>query len=112
LAKYNNVPPELDPINDLGVKDQSFKNDIEHLKKLEEQISIHPIRQRPDFDTIYAGFERKLQLHEEMKVAREELKTIKSGQFSEELTHRQKVLRRMGYIDIYGTITQKGLLFL
>jgi superfamily II RNA helicase len=92
----------------MGITDQAFKTDIEHLKKLEDQIAVHPIKKRPDFDTIFTRYERKLQLHEELKIAREELKTIKSGQFNEELSHRQKVLRRMGYIDTYGTITQKG----
>lgn len=109
MNKFSNALPELDPINDMGIKDKSLQDDLEYLKKLEKEIAIHPIKDQEGFDVLYTKYERKLQIQEELKLAREELKTIKAGQFNEELLCRQKVLRKMGYIDTYGTITKKGL---
>lgn len=91
----------------MTIKEKTFKQDLEYLNKLESEIAVHALRKRQNFDLIYTNFEKKLQLKEEMDLALNELKTIRGGQFNEELECRKRVLRRLGYVDNH-TITQKG----
>jgi ATP-dependent RNA helicase DOB1 len=107
MEKFNDVLPELDPVQDMGINDSGFKADLEHLKKLENEIVLHPLRKRADFDVIYSQFESKMQLKQEMELAKRELKSAKYGQFNEELEKRTRVLRRLNYVD-KDNVTQKG----
>ncbi|KAF1586315.1 UNVERIFIED_CONTAM: Exosome RNA helicase MTR4, partial [Eudyptes robustus] len=45
---------------------------------------------------------------EQLRIAREEIKKVRGGQFTDELRARERVLRRLQYVDSYGQITAKG----
>lgn len=91
----------------MGINEKDFQKKVEHLKNVEIELAAHPLRKRSDYDELFMQYERKMQLKEEMNLAKQELKTIRNGQFNEELEHRRRVLRRLGYVDDH-TITQKG----
>ncbi|CAD5208438.1 unnamed protein product [Bursaphelenchus xylophilus] len=107
MKKFAGKVPEFDPIQ-MGVKDQNVLKDIEKLKDMEARIADHPLRKREDFAEIQAAYNRKVELTEQLRIAREEIKKVRGGQFTDELRARERVLRRLQYVDSYGQITAKG----
>ena len=91
----------------MSIKDARLEENITYLQKLEKEAQNHPLKKCKDFGQIMEDYERKMALHHELKSMRDEIKKTKN-MFCGELEARQKLLRRMGYVDNYGNITQKG----
>lgn len=92
----------------MGIKDENMKNDIARLVEFESTIVSHPLKKRPDYKEIQNAYEKKQELEIQVRLSREEVKKAREGQFTEELKARERVLRRMQYMDGEGTITAKG----
>ncbi|KAI6202635.1 DNA RNA helicase and DSH domain containing protein [Aphelenchoides fujianensis] len=108
MERFKDDVPELDPVKDMGIENRDLKTSLEQWAKMESEIKNHPLRKREDFQDIYATYERKAELHKQVKAVQAEIQKIKHGQFNEELEARQRVLRRIQYVDSAGQITSKG----
>ncbi|GAB6028829.1 Exosome RNA helicase MTR4 [Chamberlinius hualienensis] len=100
--------PLLDPIEDLGIKDQGFKELIKKVELYEHRMYSTAIHKDPELDTIYKLYEKKLKLAEEVKKAKQDLKKAKSMLQMDELKCRKRVLRRLGYANSSDVIEIKG----
>lgn len=54
--------PLLDPIDDMGIKDQGLKKVIQKIEAFEHRMYSHPLHNDPNLETIYKLCEKKAQV--------------------------------------------------
>ncbi|KAF9421398.1 hypothetical protein HW555_002613 [Spodoptera exigua] len=106
--RFPEGPPLLNPIKDMKITESVFKECVDRIKNLEERLYAHPLHNDKSRGALTAAYERKQELHEELTLAKAELKTAKSILQMDELKKRKRVLRRMGYCTAADVIELKG----
>ncbi|OXB55703.1 hypothetical protein ASZ78_000740 [Callipepla squamata] len=100
--------PLLDPIDDMGIKDQGLKKVIQKVEAFEHRMYSHPLHNDPNLETIYKLCERKAQVAMDIKAAKRELKKARTVLQMDELKCRKRVLRRLGFATSSDVIEMKG----
>ncbi|NXD05645.1 MTREX helicase, partial [Certhia familiaris] len=100
--------PLLDPIDDMGIKDQGLKKVIQKIEAFEHRMYSHPLHNDPNLETIYKLCEKKAQIAMDIKVAKRELKKARTVLQMDELKCRKRVLRRLGFATSSDVIEMKG----
>ncbi|CAB3409504.1 unnamed protein product [Caenorhabditis bovis] len=108
MKRMNNDIPLLDPITDMNIKNPELIGAVERIKTLKERMKNHPMGRRPDFEDCRKAFERKAEVEQELNSLKHELKRAQNVLQLEELGHRKRVLRRLGYCAANNTIELKG----
>ncbi|KAI9364963.1 rRNA-processing arch domain-containing protein [Zopfochytrium polystomum] len=98
----------LDPIEDMGIKDESFKKLIRKIEVLESKLSSNPLCNRPDLPEIYNAYIAKIKLIQKMKQLKKGMKDIESVLQLDDLKNRRRVLRRLGFTSVNDVIEMKG----
>ncbi|ESO92619.1 hypothetical protein LOTGIDRAFT_162536 [Lottia gigantea] len=100
--------PQLDPIEDMGIKDKSLKEIIKKIEAFEHRLYSHPLHKDKNLQYLYDQYDNKNRVNNEIKVIKSELKKKKSLLQMDELKKRKRVLRRMGYATASDVIEIKG----
>ncbi|KAJ7415042.1 hypothetical protein WISP_80074 [Willisornis vidua] len=100
--------PLLDPIDDMGIKDQGLKKVIQKVEAFEHRMYSHPLHNDPNLETVYKLCEKKAQIAMDIKVAKRELKKARTVLQMDELKCRKRVLRRLGFATSSDVIEMKG----
>ncbi|XP_038074593.1 exosome RNA helicase MTR4-like [Patiria miniata] len=100
--------PLLDPIEDMGIKDENLRRVVEKVEAFEERMYSHPLHKSPDLQKLYSQYEQKAKIASEVKAAKRELKRAKTVIQLEELKCRKRVIRRLGYATVADVIEMKG----
>lgn len=100
--------PMLDPIEDMGIKDDGLKSVIRKIESLEHRMYTHPMHKDPDLKSLYNLCEKKAQIISEIKTVKKELRRTKTVLQMDELKSRKRVLRRLGYATASDVIELKG----
>ncbi|KAM6104776.1 LOW QUALITY PROTEIN: exosome RNA helicase MTR4 [Pterocles gutturalis] len=100
--------PLLDPIDDMGIKDQGLKKVIQKVEAFEHRMYSHPLHNDPNLETVYKLCEKKAQIAMDIKAAKRELKKARTVLQMDELKCRKRVLRRLGFCHISDVIEMKG----
>ncbi|XP_030326832.1 exosome RNA helicase MTR4 isoform X3 [Strigops habroptila] len=100
--------PLLDPIDDMGIKDQGLKKIIQKVEAFEHRMYSHPLHNDPNLETIYKLCEKKAQIAVDIKAAKRELKKARTVLQMDELKCRKRVLRRLGFATSSDVIEMKG----
>jgi ATP-dependent RNA helicase DOB1 len=106
--KFPQGPPILNPVQDMHIKDKEFLNTLELLEKFEKRLYAHPLHNATELPDFYTKFLEKLQLDADLKQAKLALKDAKSLLQMDDLKHRKRVLRRLGYCTTSDVIEFKG----
>ncbi|KAJ2948128.1 hypothetical protein O0L34_g9927 [Tuta absoluta] len=106
--RFPEGPPLLNPIKDMKIEEPVFKECVERIKQLEERLYAHPMHTDKNRTALTAAYERKLEIYDELQLAKTELRKAKSVLQMEELKKRKRVLRRMGYCTAADVIELKG----
>lgn len=106
--RFPEGPPLLNPIKDMKINDPVFKECVDRIKQLEERLYSHPLHNDKNRGALTAAYEKKQELHEELTLAKVELKKAKSILQMDELKKRKRVLRRLGYCTSADVIELKG----
>ncbi len=109
--RFPDGPPLLDPINDLGIDDSSFKVLIERAEALSKRMS--EFREEVGWDEekrvgLVQGFERKLEVKERARLLREEARSCQTMAMKDDLKKMKRVLKKLGHVDANGVIQTKG----
>lgn len=51
--------PLLDPVDDMGIKDQALKKIIQKVEAFEHRMYSHPLHSDPNLESVYALCEKK-----------------------------------------------------
>lgn len=104
----NSSIPLLNPITDMHIKDKEFTNTVELIQKFEKRLYAHPLHLANDLDVLYTKYSEKLQKENELKLAKNAFREAKSLLQMDELKHRKRILRRLGYCTSSDVIEFKG----
>ncbi|KAM9214082.1 exosome RNA helicase MTR4 [Leptosomus discolor] len=100
--------PLLDPIDDMGIKDQGLKKVIQKVEAFEHRMYSHPVHNDPNLETVYKLCEKKAQIAMDIRAAKRELKKARTVLQMDELKCRKRVLRRLGFATSSDVIEMKG----
>ncbi|XP_037075911.1 exosome RNA helicase MTR4-like [Pollicipes pollicipes] len=100
--------PRLDAVKDMGIRDREFVSLVEKIESFERRLFSHPLHDDPHLDELYNQYVEKVELNNELKAAKLELRRAKSLLQMDELKCRKRVLRRLGYCTAAGVIEVKG----
>ncbi|XP_011137638.1 exosome RNA helicase MTR4 isoform X1 [Harpegnathos saltator] len=106
--RYPEGLPLLNPIEDMNIQDESFKDIVKKIELLEEKLYAHTLHKDPNINKIYEQFLHKEELAANLKRAKQELKEAKSILQMDELKCRKRVLKRMAYCTAADVIELKG----
>ncbi|KAG9355037.1 hypothetical protein JZ751_001750 [Albula glossodonta] len=100
--------PLLDPIDDMGIKDQGLKKVIQKVEAFEHRMYSHPLHNDPNLESVYTLCEKKAQIAGDIRAAKRELKKARTVLQMDELKCRKRVLRRLGFATSSDVIEVKG----
>ncbi|GAB1860811.1 MTREX helicase [Camponotus japonicus] len=106
--RFPDGPPLLNPITDMHIEDQSFKDIVKKIEALEKKLYAHSLHKDQNVNVLYEQFLHKEELAVQLKQAKEEFKQAKSILQMNELKCRKRVLRRMAYCTSADIIELKG----
>jgi len=96
--------PLLDPIEDMKIKDKEFKNIVKKIELCEKRLNEYK-----DIDSHFVKlYEKKMEIGEQIKKVKQDLKKAQSLLQMDELKCRKRVLRRLGYCTPTDVIEIKG----
>jgi ATP-dependent RNA helicase DOB1 len=103
--------PLLDPVKDLGIKDDDFKTLLGRAEALTERLSNHKLS--TDFSeeerlARVRAFEKQTELLASAKLIKEEARSFETITMKEDLKKMKRVLKRLGHVDANGVIQTKG----
>ncbi|XP_035213067.1 exosome RNA helicase MTR4-like, partial [Stegodyphus dumicola] len=108
LGRFPNGLPLLDPVNDMKIKDPGLKDVLKKIEAFTSRLNHHPLHDNPSTVELLELYKKKLQIADEIKAAKAELKKARSLLQMDELKCRKRVLRRMGYCTATDVIEIKG----
>ena len=97
IKKLNLELPLLDPIKDLGIKNQEFISANDHLLELVKKESLLSIVSSPNFLANKIQFENKEKIISALKILDNQLKTSKMMILKDDWNAMRRVLRRLGF---------------
>jgi ATP-dependent RNA helicase DOB1 len=106
--RYPEGPPLLNPVQDMHIKDKEFLNVLSMLEKFEKRLFAHPLHNSSELAEIYTKYLEKMEMEKDLKQAKQALRQAKSLLQMEDLKHRKRVLRRLGYCNSADVIEFKG----
>jgi len=109
--RFKEGVPLLDPVDDLGITDESFKTLIDRAATLAERMSEHklsseiPKKERLE---LIAAYEKKADLKAQAKLLRDKARSFQTIAMKEDMKKMKRVLKRLGHVDANGVIQTKG----
>jgi len=100
--------PPLDPVKNMGIKDESFKNLIKKIEVMESRLTANPLFHSPDLERIYAQYQQKVDLIGKIKTTKRAIQAANAVMQLDELKNRKRVLRRLGFTSPSDVIEMKG----
>ncbi|KAH6875350.1 ATP-dependent RNA helicase DOB1 [Alternaria rosae] len=98
----------LDPIENMGIKDDSFKRLLRKIEVLESRLLSNPLHNSPRLPELYSQYAQKIAIGEKIKNIRKEIANALSVIQLDELKSRKRVLRRLGFIDEADVVQLKA----
>ncbi|KAF2849035.1 ATP-dependent RNA helicase-like protein DOB1 [Plenodomus tracheiphilus IPT5] len=98
----------LDPIENMQIKDESFKRLLRKIEVLESRLLSNPLHNSPRLPDLYSQYANKIAIGEKIKNIKKEIATALSVIQLDELKSRKRVLRRIGFIDDADVVQLKA----
>ncbi|KAL8990752.1 MAG: hypothetical protein Q9177_000671 [Variospora cf. flavescens] len=91
--------PILDPIENMGIKDASFKKLLRKIEVLESRLLANPLHNSPRLPELYDQYAEKMLLHNKQKAIKRKITDAQAVLQMDELKCRKRVLRRLQFIN-------------
>jgi ATP-dependent RNA helicase DOB1 len=89
----------LDPIENMGITDESFKKVLRKIEVLESRLISNPLHNSPRLPDLYNQFAGKLEIGRKIKEKKKSITEALTIMQLDELKSRKRVLRRLGFIN-------------
>ena len=109
--RFKDEVPLLDPVEDIGITDESFKTLLDRARTLADRMSDHKLcSEIPEEKRLglVSAFEKKADLKVQAKVLREKARSFQTIAMKEDMRKMKRVLKRLGHVDANGVIQTKG----
>ncbi|KAK7550811.1 ATP-dependent RNA helicase DOB1 [Phyllosticta citricarpa] len=89
----------LDPIENMGITDESFKKLLRKIEVLESRLLSNPLHNSPRLLELYNQYAAKVEINNRIKDIKKQIQNALSIMQLDELKCRKRVLRRLGFIS-------------
>ncbi|KAG6014904.1 hypothetical protein E4U43_006008 [Claviceps pusilla] len=91
--------PILDPLENMGITDDSFKKLLRKIEVLESRLLANPLHLSPMLPSLWDQYSEKVRLAEKVKQKKKAIAKAHRIAQMDELKSRKRVLRRLGFIN-------------
>lgn len=98
----------LDPIENMGITDDSFKKLLRKIEVLESRLLSNSLHESPRLPSLYNRYHSKVELSNKIKAMKKEISKAMSVMQLDELKCRKRVLRRLGFINDADVVQLKA----
>jgi ATP-dependent RNA helicase DOB1 len=98
----------LDPIENMGITDDSFKKLLRKIEVLESRLLSNPLHNSPRLPELYNQYAGKIEIGKKMKDKKKSITAALSIMQLDELKSRKRVLRRLGFINDQEVVELKA----
>ncbi len=98
----------LDPIENMGIKDDGFKRLLRKIEIMENKFLNHPLHKSEQMPALFEQYGEKVELSKKIKEIRKKIQEGQSALQLDELKNRKRVLRRLGFIDDKDVVQLKA----
>ncbi|KAK1761209.1 rRNA-processing arch domain-containing protein [Echria macrotheca] len=100
--------PILDPVESMGITDESFKKLLRKIEVLESRLVANPLHGSPLLPELWQQYSTKVSLAEKIKEKKKLVQKAHSVSQLDELKSRKRVLRRLGFINEAEVVQMKA----
>ncbi|KAK4242215.1 rRNA-processing arch domain-containing protein [Achaetomium macrosporum] len=100
--------PLVDPLENMGITDDSFKKLLRKIEVLESRLIANPLHHSPLLEELWQKYEAKLALGDKIKEKKRAIMKAHSIAQLDELKSRKRVLRRLGFINEAEVVQMKA----
>ncbi|CAG8640809.1 16314_t:CDS:10 [Dentiscutata erythropus] len=108
IKRYPNGLTPLDPIEDMGIEDENFHKLIRKIEVLEDKLFSNKLHNIPQLPSLYEQYAKKVALRARIRALKKKVNKVQSILHLDDLKHRKRVLRRIGYLTDDDIVTVKG----
>jgi ATP-dependent RNA helicase DOB1 len=108
LQRFPDGLPNVDPIEGMKIKDESFKKLTRKIEVLESRLYSNPLHNSPLLHELWAQYDAKVAIGERIKAIKREMSKLQSISQLDELKSRKRVLRRLGFINEAEVVQMKA----
>jgi ATP-dependent RNA helicase DOB1 len=98
----------LDPIDNMGITDDSFKKLLRKIEVLESRLLSNPLHNSPRLPELYNQYAGKMELGLKIKEKKKAITAALSVMQLDELKSRKRVLRRLNFINDQEVVELKA----
>ncbi|KUJ12063.1 antiviral helicase [Mollisia scopiformis] len=98
----------LDPIENMGITDESFKRLLRKIEVLESKLLSNPLHGSPRLPDLYDQYAEKIDIGRKIKEKKKAVTAALSIMQLDELKSRKRVLRRLGFINDQEVVELKA----
>lgn len=91
--------PKLDPIDQMNIKDNSFKELIRKIEVTESRLVANPLHNSPRLEGLWKQYAEKVKVNDKIRELKKKIQDAHSIMQLEELKCRKRVLRRLQFIN-------------
>ncbi|KAF3765507.1 hypothetical protein M406DRAFT_78310, partial [Cryphonectria parasitica EP155] len=100
--------PILDPIENMGITDDSFKKLMRKIEVLESRLLSNPLHGSSRLPELWEQYSKKVSLADQIKEKKKAIAKAHSIAQLDELKSRKRVLRRLGFINEAEVVQMKA----
>lgn len=89
----------LDPVENMGIRDESFKKLLRKIEVLESRLLTNPLHESPRLAELYDQYSEKMELARKIREKKKAITAAHAIMQLDELKSRKRVLRRLGFIN-------------
>ncbi|KAI9829048.1 MAG: ATP-dependent RNA helicase mtr4 [Thelocarpon impressellum] len=98
----------LDPIENMGITDESFRKLLRKIEVLESRLLSNPLHNSPRLPDLYNQYAHKMELAGQIKAVKKKITAALSIMQLDELKCRKRVLRRLGFVNEADVVQLKA----
>ncbi|KAI6026526.1 hypothetical protein PISMIDRAFT_676316 [Pisolithus microcarpus 441] len=98
----------LDPVENMGIKDEKFLNLIKKIDVMEKKMFSNPLHKDPRLPELYTLYAKKQECQARIRSLKKQISATHDVLQLEELKCRKRVLRRLGFTNSADIAEMKG----
>jgi ATP-dependent RNA helicase DOB1 len=108
IRRFPDGIPIMDPMENMGITDESFKKLLRKIEVLESRLIANPLHNSPLLPELFEQYTRKMELADQIKERKKAIAKAHSIAKLDELKSRKRVLRRLGFINDAEVVQMKA----
>ncbi|OCB91527.1 antiviral helicase [Sanghuangporus baumii] len=100
--------PLLDPLQNMGIKDEKFKQLVKKIEIMEDKMFSSPLHKDPRLPELYSLYAEKQGCQARIRELKKKVQATFDVMQLEELKSRKRVLRRLGFTSSSDIVDMKG----